>query len=740
MKKFTYTLITFCLLAVLFSCEKEEKASIGGNKITIGTTTSSTILYTTATVSSAVEYIKGNKVIEHGHCWGTVSNPVVEGNKTSLGSLGDVKTITSQIDKLSANTTYHVRPYITTKYETIYGSETTIKTMDYAKPTVATTVVSGTTPFLATSGGNVTSDGGLPVTARGVVWNTTSEPTTTNKTGITIDGTGTGSFNSQLTNLQPGTTYYLRAYATSAKDTGYGEQIIFTTKSITVPEVTTANITGIFTTSAVCGGYVTNDGYQTVTARGVVWSTISNPTIANKIGVTADGNGIGSFTSQLNSLQPGTTYYLRAYATSAKDTGYGEQVIFTTKSITSPEVTTTNVTGISTSSAVCGGNVTNDGYQAVTARGVVWSTTVNPTITSKIGITADGNGTGSFVSQLINLQPGTIYYLRSYATNSVGTSYGNELSFTTKVAPTLASLTTSIPTDITDKSATLGGSILNDGNTTIIERGVCYSLSQNPTITNSKVTSTVGSGSFSVSVTGLSATTTYYLRAYATNSQGTAYGNEVSFKTMETLVTDIDGNVYHSVTIGTQVWMVENLKTTKYSDGASINIVTGSGGDVSTEACCWYDDLENNKALYGALYNWDALNSGKLAPKGWHIPTKEEWNTLINYIGGESFAGGALKEASTIHWISPNIGATNSYGFSALPGGTKSLPTTRPAIHYSSGYEFVYSKMGESGLWWSCTSIDSNSAYLFNLQYNSTTISTIAGKKGLYFSVRCIKD
>ena len=218
MRKFTRILITFFFLAVSFSCEKEEKAPIGGNKITIGTTTGSTILYTTATVLSAVESIKGNKVIEHGHCWGTISGPVVEGSKTTLGSLSDAKTFTSQLDNLAANTSYYIRPYITTEYETIYGKEINIKTIDYSKPTVSTGTVSSTTPYLAASGGNVTRDGGLPVTARGVVWNTTSEPTITNKTGITIDGTGTGSFNSQLTNLQPGTTYYLRAYAISTKD------------------------------------------------------------------------------------------------------------------------------------------------------------------------------------------------------------------------------------------------------------------------------------------------------------------------------------------------------------------------------------------------------------------------------------------------------------------------------------------------------------------------------------------
>ena len=236
----------------------------------------------------------------------------------------------------------------------------------------------------------------------------------------------------------------------------------------------------------------------------------------------------------------------------------------------------------------------------------------------------------------------------------------------------MASLTTSTPADITYISATLGGTITNDGNTEIIERGVCYGISQNPIITNSKVTAAVGSGSFSVSVTGLSSTTTYYSRAYATNNLGTAYGNEVSFKTLEAPVTDLMGmftirNHWHTGLDG------RNLKTTKYNDGTSIPNVTNdtSWSNLTTGAYCWYNNDVSYKNPYGALYNWYAVNTGKLAPKGWHVPSDAEWTTLITYLGGESIAGGKLKEAGTTHWLSPNTEATNSTGFSALPGGRR---------------------------------------------------------------------
>ena len=134
--------------------------------------------------------------------------------------------------------------------------------------------------------------------------------------------------------------------------------------------------------------------------------------------------------------------------------------------------------------------------------------------------------------------------------------------------------------------------------------------------------------------------------------------------------TDIDGNVYHTVTIGTQIWMVENLKTTRYNDGSPIPFVTDSSSwsNLTTPGYCWYNNDTTNKNTYGALYNWFAVNTGKLAPTGWHVPTDDEWTTLTTYLGGESIAGGKLKETGTTHWRTPNAGATNEIGFTASSG------------------------------------------------------------------------
>ena len=208
----------------------------------------------------------------------------------------------------------------------------------------------------AAAGGNVTSDGGATVTARGVCWSTSPNPTVDLPTK-TFDGSGTGSFNSNITGLTLGTPYYVRAYATNSEGTAYGNEIYFTT-SIGVPSMTTAAITSITQTTATSGGNVSSDGGATVTARGVCWSTSPNPTTAkNK---TTDGSGTGSFTSDIAGLSPGTPYYLRAYATNSQGTGYGNQVSFTTLAGT-PTLTTAAVSSIGQTAATSGGNVSSDG-------------------------------------------------------------------------------------------------------------------------------------------------------------------------------------------------------------------------------------------------------------------------------------------------------------------------------------------------------------------------------------------
>ncbi|MBR4198174.1 MAG: hypothetical protein IKQ94_05305 [Bacteroidales bacterium] len=293
-------------------------------------------------------------------------------------------------------------------------------------PTVTTTVASSITSNSATSGGHVTSDGGSAVTARGVCWGTSQNPTLNNS--HTSDSSGTGIFTSSLTGLTAGTTYYVRAYAINSVDTAYGNQITFTTTAV-APTVTTTAASNITSTTATSGGNVTSDGGDSVTARGVCWSTSQNPTVRGNH--TSNGSGTGSFTSSLTGLTAGTTYYVRAYAINSNDTAYGNQITFTTTAV-APTVTTTSASNITSTTATSGGNVTSDGGSAVTSRGVCWSTSQNPTVRGNH--MSNGSGTGSFTSSLTGLTAGTTYYVRAYAINSVDTSYGNQITFTTTAA------------------------------------------------------------------------------------------------------------------------------------------------------------------------------------------------------------------------------------------------------------------------------------------------------------------
>jgi uncharacterized protein (TIGR02145 family) len=223
------------------------------------------------------------------------------------------------------------------------------------------------------------------------------------------------------------------------------------------------------------------------------------------------------------------------------------------------------------------------------------------------------------------------------------------------------------------------------------------------------------------------------VRAYATNSAGTAYGSEISFTTQQgsgTTVTDIEGNVYHTVTIGTQVWMVENLKVSKYNDGTAIPLVTDGAAwsNLTTPGYCWYyNDTTTNKNTYGALYNWYTVNTGKLCTTGWHVPSNDEWFVLTDYLGGESVAGGKLKETGTIHWKSPNTGATNESGFTALPGGLR-------------GGNGVFDNNRFDGYWWSSVQYYSYGAWSRYIGYDGIGVYRYSDYEQNGFSVRCVRD
>jgi len=407
-----------------------------------------------------------------------------------------------------------------------------------------------------------------------------------------------------------------------------------------------------------------------------------------------------------------------------------------------PVLSTTAITDITQTTAKSGGNITSDGGATVTVRGVCWSTNQTPTISDNK--TTDGTGAGNFVSSISGLTANTTYYVRAYATNSNGTAYGSAMSFTTQAR--FPVLSTREVTDITENSATSGGNITDDGGAPITAHGVCWSTNENPTIDDNKTEDGTGAGSFTSSVTGLEPNTTYYLRAYATNSAGTSYGSIMSFTTQEgssgsTFTDPRDGNVYKFVTIGNQVWMAENLKYLPAVVGPATGSYTtpyyyvyGYNGTDKNAA-----KATSNYATYGVLYNWTAAMDGEassttnpsgiqgVCPAGWHLPSEAEWTELTNYLGGTGLAGGKLKETGTTHWNTPNTGATNETGFTALPGGSRG------------GYG-AFGNIGDTGIWWSATEANAGIAWHRNMRNNSSIVIRGNAWKEYGFSVRCVRD
>jgi len=454
-------------------------------------------------------------------------------------------------------------------------------------PTTSVALVTNITATTATCGGEVTSDGGALVSARGVCWSISQNPTTANDK--TTDGTGLGIFTRSITGLTPGKTYNIVAYAINSVGTGYSSQSTFTTL-VMAPILTTTELSSITSTSASSGGNISNDGGSAITTRGVCWSTNQNPTIADN--KTTNGTGTGSFTSSITGLIPGKTYYIRAYAANIIGTAYGNQITTITTAIL-PTITTNAVSDITSTTSRSGGNITNDGGAEVTVRGICWSTSPNPTIANNK--TNDGIGSGSFTSLITGLIQGTTYYLKAYATNSIGTTYGNQVTTTTMIV--LPVLTTATMSDITTTTATSGGYISSDGGAAVTARGVCWSTSAPPTLTNSKTTDGTGIESFTSSLTGLTANTTYYLRAYATNSAGTAYGNQASFTTTVLAI----GQSYQ----GGIIAYVLQPGDPNYITGETHGLIAAPNDQSSGVGIQWYNGSRyNNRRNCNSIRHW----------------------------------------------------------------------------------------------------------------------------------------
>ena len=504
-------------------------------------------------------------------------------------------------------------------------------------------------------------------------------------------------------------------------------------QQIELPVLNTAPASSISSTSAVSGGTVVSSR-SAVAERGVCWNTIGSPTVSDDHSV--DGSGIGDFVSSLSSLIPATTYYVRAYATNDAGTGYGQEIVFTTLGV--PAMTTNYADNINGTVATIHCSVISDNGANITEYGVCWNTTGDPTVSDQMQTAILGSN--DYEVSLTGLTPSTTYYVRAYAVNSEGVGYGNVITFIT--ANDVPYVNTSSVSPINDTSVGCGGDVTADNGSPIIARGVCWSTNPNPTIADNHTVDGTGTGSFTSVLTGLSVGVTYYVRAYATNSTGTGYGEQKSFSTWlcgTSTLTDIDNNVYNTILIGTQCWMKENLKTTRFTNGTAIS--QGSGTS-TMEVAYWYYPANNslNMDTYGLLYNWNAVMQG-ICPIGWHVPSDEEWKQMEISVGmswsdanNSGYRGDiAARLSGDIGWLSSGAANTpgnlsaayrNSSGFSALPAGARTDP------NYF-GYEASF---------WSSTANDSNYAWHRILFFNLAGVQRLASAKSRGYSVRCIKD
>ena len=531
------------------------------------------------------------------------------------------------------------------------------------------------------------TDGALSITDKGICYGTSPSPTV-NSQKISC-GTGLGDFTCTLSNLRDSTVYYARAYAVNSKGIAYGEQVSWRTKGYALPTLSTIAASNITFTSATCGGSITSDGNAEITSRGICYSTKSNPSISNS--KVTSGSGTGTFTCNLANLSDGTTYYARAYATNKKGTAYGTQISWTTKAYTRPTVSTTEAQNVSYTTATCGGNVTSDGSLSVTSRGICYSTQPNPTI-SDLKV-ASGSGTGAFTCNLTGLSDGTTYYARAYATNGKGTAYGEQISWTTKEyeLPAVGTYYTKVLTSTTAECCASAG-VPNDG-VPITEKGICYSTQHLPTISNHKIINGSSYSYYTCSLSGLTANATYYVRAYAINAKGVAYGEErelnMSFGNNEYVpkafsvssvckVVFAKGNLQYQASSNT--WRFANYQYDHIGD-ANKNVSKTYTGWIDLFG--WGTGLNptltsNDSSDYQTFVDWGINRIEGDAPNTWRTLSVDEWRYILEtranasnlsgvaYVNGEP---GAILLPDD--WVQPQDvsfmpgdGHLNSYGVS----------------------------------------------------------------------------
>ncbi len=539
MKKI-YSIIGIALLGVvafLISCERDNEAMLTTLSVT---NEDYKMSYTSAIITCHIssEATLGNVYLHYSTRQDFEEYDAIE-------MYEDERMYHTQLTDLQDNTIYYIRYAASNRFSSIIGDDVyQIQTLKPSVPSIIFDTITTIWNTYANIQFHLEFDGGAPLSEMGICWNKESVPTIESNTLSTKDTFAT----LKISDLQPNTMYYVRAYATNKVGIAYSKEHKFLTYDN--PKVETRDVTEINLTSALLSGELKFNGNDKSTTVGFCWSESSQPTLSNNHKEVSYTSNI--FKHQVSNLKDETKYYVRAYAQNKIGIVYGEEKSFTTNATSLPIITTSTITQITETSAVAGGNITNDGGAEIQERGVVYSTTEYPTTSNNK--VQSSKGTGSFTCNLMNLSDETTYYVRAYAINKKGTAYGEQVSFKTK-AYSLPTVTTNDATNILYHSASIGGNVTNDGGVSVTERGVVYGTSQNPTISNNKIISGTGTGTFTCELTGLLDGTNYYVRAYARNKKGVAYGEQKTFATKAyykpTVTTTAVSNItFNSATIG----------------------------------------------------------------------------------------------------------------------------------------------------------------------------------------------
>jgi uncharacterized protein (TIGR02145 family) len=619
----------------------------------------------TASLTVNVSDDGGSPVTSRGVVWSTSPNPTITSSKVIEG---DGKgSFSTTLPNLAPNTTYYIRAFATNDVGTGYGSEIKVTTFSgIAIPTVTTIPISDITSTTAKSGGIVTGDCGSVVTARGVVWSTSPNPTIS-LTTKTTNGSGIGSFTSSLTGLTPNTTYYVKAYATNSAGTGYANEVTFKTSQNCSPNPVLSG------SDILCVGSVAPIRSDIL---GGVWSS-NNPSVATINQSTGVVNAVSSGFVELSYMVKGIN---------------GCPDVLSKLPITViPLETKLDVSG---DNFLCLGEI-NELYSSIDLPYITFSIQDPSIIIRECKLT----GPTPFRDNQIcikGLKTGKTEILFKYG------GFGDCPALTVIKEITVVSCSGSAPSvitnpvsQVTNTTAIGNGTIIYKGTYPIIDSGIVWSTNPNPVISlNTKVSGKSYDKNIIIGViTGLNPNTKYYTRAYAQNSIGLiGYGDDLIFTTTNNVmgkscpglptVRDIDGNTYNTVQIGSQCWIKENLRVTKYNDGSLIPLDQTGGKEGNGSGQTWsqfkigartiYENSSLNLNIYGFLYNWyTGIDLRGICPNGWKIPSQVDWDHLGEYLGGQEVAGYKLIETANNYWINPNLSASNESGFTALPGGMR---------------------------------------------------------------------